>query len=93
MKFEQKADNFDGVVVETNQIATDSLIFNWAQIKGEQSPLTAFVGIAILSEDWQLDIEVFEFTGDVEQAEKTFKRVVESVNFRDSRLRTALSKN
>jgi hypothetical protein len=93
MMFEQKADDFDGVIVATSQIVTDSLVFNWAQIQGEQSPLTAFVSTTELSEGWQLDVEVFEITGDVEQAERTFRGVVESVEYQDSRLRTALSRD
>ncbi|UCF15496.1 MAG: hypothetical protein JSW59_19015 [Phycisphaerales bacterium] len=91
MLFEQKAREFDGVIVTIDQIVTDSLIFDWAQIKGEKQPSTAFLGTAVLSEDWQLDIEVIEVIGDVEQAEETFMRVVESVNLKDGRPRTALS--
>ena len=91
--FEQKAREFDGVIVTIDQIVTVSLIFDWAQIKGEESPLTVFLGTAVLSEDRQLDIEVFEITGDAEQAEKTFKQIVESVNIEDGRPRTALSRN
>ena len=90
---EQKARKYEGVIVTIDQIVTDTLVFDWAQIKGQKLPLIAFVGTAVLSEDWQLDIEVVEVTGDTDQAEKTFKRVVESVNYEDGRLRTALSRN
>lgn len=90
---EQKARKYEGVIVTIDQIVTDTLVFDWVQITGQESPFTAFLGTAVLSEDWQLDIEVVEITGDADQAEKTFKRVVESVNYEDGRLRTALSRN
>jgi len=82
MRFEQKARKFDGGIVEIDQMVTDSLIFDWAHVKGDQTPLTMFLATAILSDDWQLDIEVYEITGDAEQAEQVFKGVVESVNLR-----------
>ena len=87
-QFEQKAREFDGDIVEINQTVTDLLIFDWAHVKGDQTPFTAFLATTILSDDWQLDIEVYEITGDTKQAEQAFKRVVESVNLEDSRLRT-----
>jgi len=93
MLFEQKAAKLNGVIVSIDQIVADSLIFNWAQIKGQESALTALLGTTVLPEGWQLDIEVFEITGDVKQAEETFKRVVEGVNYRGSLPRTALSRN
>ena len=82
MRFEQKARKFDGGIVEINQMVTDSLIFDWARVKGLETPLTMYLATAILSDDWQLDIEVYEITGDAEQAEQTFKSVVESVSLR-----------
>ena len=82
MRFEQKARKFDGGIVEIDQMVTDSLIFDWAHVKGDQTPLTMFLATAILSDDWQLDIEVYEITGDTEQAEQVFRSVVESVNLR-----------
>jgi len=89
MQFEQTARKFDGAIVEINQIVTDSLIFDWAHVKGEEMPLTLFLATTILSDDRQLDIEVYESTGDAEQAEQVFNQVIESVNLEDSRLRTA----
>lgn len=89
MQFEQTARKFDGAIVEINQMVTDSLIFDWAHVKGEEMPLTLFLATTILSDDRQLDIEVYEGTGDAEQAEQVFNQVIESVNLEDSRLRTA----
>lgn len=86
MLFEQKALRFNGTIVTIDKIVTDSLIFDWAQIKAEQPPLTAFVGMAELPEDRRLDIEVFEITGNAEQAENTFRRIVESVKIKNSPL-------
>ena len=60
---------------------TDTFFIEWAHVKGQETPLTMFLGTAILG-DGQFDIQVLEITGDAEQAEQVFKRVVESVNLR-----------
>ena len=85
MRFEQKARKYKGLIVEIDQMVTDSLIFDRARVKGNESPLTAFLATTILPGDWLLDIEVYEITGDVELAEQAFNRVVESVKLEDSR--------
>jgi hypothetical protein len=89
MRFEQKARKHNGQIVEINQKVTDSLIFDWARVTGDEMPLTMFLATTILPGDWQLDVEVYEFTGDAEQAEQVFNRVVESVDLEDNRPRTA----
>lgn len=89
VRFEQKAREYNGGIVRIDQKVTDSLIFDWARIEGQEMPLTMFLATAILPDDRRLDIEVYEFTGDAEQAEQVFNQVIESVNFEDSRLRTA----
>lgn len=92
MLFEQKAIEKKGSILPIDQIITDSLIFDCAQIYVEKSLSITFIGTAALSENRQLDIEVSEITGDVKQAEKVFRQIIKKVNFEDSRLRTARNK-
>ena len=82
MWFERAAGEADGDIMEINETQTDMLIFEWAHVKGQEEPLTKFLGTAILPDNGQLDIEVNETTGDARQAEQVFKGVVESVNLR-----------
>ncbi len=82
MRFEQEAAKANGDVIEIDEMPIDMLIFEWAHVKGQKSPLTMFLGTAILPDNGQLDISVIEFTGDARQAEQVFERVAESVNLR-----------
>ena len=79
--FEREMDKYGGVIIEINEMRTDTFFIEWAHVKGQETPLTMFLGTAILG-DGQFDIQVLEITGDAEQAEQVFKRVVESVNLR-----------
>ncbi len=82
MRFEHEADKVNGDIIEINEMRTDMLILEWAHVQGQETPLTKFLGTAVLLDDGQLDIEVIEITGDTKQAEQVFKSVVESVNLR-----------
>lgn len=88
IRFEQEAAHAGGDIIEISETQTDMLIIEWAHVRGRKTPLTMFLGTAILPDDGQLDIKVYEITGDTEQAEEVFKRVVESVKL-DGGLRTA----
>jgi len=90
MRFEQEFE-VRGVVIQTDQIHTDTLIVEWAHVAGEEMPLTMYMGTAELPDNRQLDIEVYEITGDSEFAEQVFRAVVGSLNFKDNRLLTAVS--
>lgn len=85
MRFEQKALKVGGVVVRADLMQTDTLIVDWAHVTGEETPLTAFLGTARLPDNRQLDIEVYEITGNAELAERVFKRIVNSLKFEDGR--------
>ncbi len=89
LQFDQKAREHDGKIVETDRMDTDSLTFDWARIQGRNIPLTMFLATTVLPDDRQLDIEVYEYTGDADWAEQAFRGVVERVSLQDSRLRTA----
>ncbi|MHC4704810.1 MAG: hypothetical protein ACYTFQ_30045, partial [Planctomycetota bacterium] len=78
-RFQREAAKVGGGIVEMDEMRTDTLIFVWARIRGQEMPVTKFVGTTILPDDRQLDITVMEFTGDTEQAESAFRAVVESV--------------
>jgi len=93
LRFEQKAREDNREIVEIDQKVTDSLIFDWARFRGNETSLTIFLATTILPGDWQLDIEVSEITGDAEQAEQVFNRVIESVNLEDGRPRTAAGRH
>lgn len=84
VRFQRQAARVGGAIVEMDEMRTDTLIFVWAHIGGQETPVTIFVGTTILPDDRQLDITVMEFTGDTEQAESAFRAVVESVTL-DSR--------
>ena len=81
MRFEREKDKIDGVIIEINEMQTDTFIIEWAHLKGQKTPVTMFLGTMNL-DDGQLDIQVIEVTGDAEQAEQVFKGIVESVNLR-----------
>ncbi len=89
LRFEQKAREFNGGIVEMDRKGTDLLIFDWARVEGNEMPSTAFLATTVLPDGWLLDIEVYEISGDAEQAEQAFHRVIESVRFDDGRPRTA----
>lgn len=91
--FQQKALEFNGEIVSSGRIETDSLTFNWARIDSEESTVTTFIGRTVISQDWQLVIEVREITGYIDQAEKVFMQIVENVNYKRPRPRTAFGGN
>ncbi|TKJ36712.1 MAG: hypothetical protein CEE38_10430 [Planctomycetes bacterium B3_Pla] len=90
MRFEQEFE-VRGVVVRTDLIHTDTLIVGWTHVTGEEMPPTMYMGTAELPDNRQLDIEVYEITGDSGFAEQVFRAVVGSLNFKDNRLLTAVS--
>ena len=85
MRFEQKAVEVGAVVVRADLMQTDTLVVDWAHVTGEEMPLTLFLGTARLPDNRQLDIEVYEITGNAELAERVFKRIVNSLKFEDGR--------
>ncbi len=91
MRLEQKALRNGGVIVQMDQMQTDTLIVDWAHVAGEEIPITIYMGTAELPDNRQLDVEVYEITGDAELAEQAFRAVVESLSFKDNRLLTAVS--
>ena len=101
-KFEQKASVVNGTIVKTDQIRNGMLTIDWAHIKkppasgvlsprqdvlpGRDRPLSLFFGTTEMPNDRRLDIEVRQIIGDTDLAQEVFKRVTESLNFKDNHL-------
>lgn len=79
MRFEQVY-GIKGELLEEDRIRTDTLVFEWVRVRGHQTSVTMFFGTAVLPDATRLNIEVIETTGDVDQARKVFKLVVQSVH-------------
>lgn len=89
MRFEQtrqRRAGADGTIVKTGQIRKGMLTIDWAQIKRPQTLQNLFFGTADLPNDRRLNIEVHQVRGKTSTAQETFKRIVESLNFKDNRL-------
>jgi len=93
MWFEREAEEANGDIAEINEKPTDMLIFEWARVKGREDPLTILLGRADLPGGGQLDIKVFESTGDSRQAEQVFNSVVENVNLDSGRRTVGVERN
>ena len=79
MWFEREKGKVDGVIIEIDEMRTDTFIMEWAQVKAHEGQLTMFLGAVSLPDDGRLDIQVVEVTGDAKQAEQVFGSIVESV--------------
>ncbi len=86
IKFEQKASEFNGEIVKTDQTNTEVLTFDWALIEKPKTSLSLIFGTAKLPNNRQLDIEVHQIMNDSEMAEQAFTRIVKSLNFKDNQL-------
>ncbi len=86
IRFEQKASEFGGTIVRTDQIRIAALTVDWVHIQKPEILLDTFMGTAALPNNRQLDIEVYQVTGDTELAEQTFKAIVKSLDFKDNQL-------
>jgi len=91
MRFEQKAFELEGRIAKIDQTKTDTLIFDWALIEKPQTPLSFIFGTAKLPHNRQLDIEVHQIMSDAGMAERTFKRIVKTLSFKDNQLLKVVS--
>jgi len=88
-KFEQKASVVNGTIVKTDQICNGMLTIDWAHIKkppANSPPISLFFATTEMPNDRRLDIEVRQIIGDTDLAQEVFKRVTESLNFKDNHL-------
>lgn len=86
MQFEQKASEVDGEIIKTDQRQAGALTFHWALIRKPQTALSFIFGTTVLPYKRQLDIEVHQVINDSEMAERTFERIVDSLDFEDKDL-------
>jgi len=104
--FEEKASTAGGVIAKTGQIEIGRpgfsfakgsqngglLTIDWAHIKRSKTLFDTFFGVVQLPNNHQLNIEVYQATGDTDLAEEIFKSVTESLKFTDNQLLEAGSK-
>lgn len=83
VRFEQRASAINAVVKQTNQTHIDTLTIDWARIEIPELHLSIFFGTSRLPGNHQIDIEVGQTAGEVELAERIFKRIIESLKFED----------
>ncbi len=62
------------------------LTFHWEHLKKQQRLYDCFLAAAELPNGRRLDIELHQFTGEAESAEKTFRKILQSVEFHDVKL-------
>jgi len=82
--FEQKAFDVEGEIVKVDQVTKDTLTFNWVHIENPKTSLIFIFGTAKLPNNRRLDIEVQQVMDDTEMAERTFKRIVKTLSFKDN---------
>lgn len=83
--YEQVAVEVEGAVIEMNQEQVNGLTVDWAHIERPDVFLSIFAGTAKLPNDRRVNIEVRQFTNDVDCAEDVFRRIIESLAFEDDR--------
>jgi len=59
------------------------LTFHWEHLRKQQGLHDCFLAAAELPNGRRLDIELHQFTGEAEPAEKTFRKIMQSVEFND----------
>jgi hypothetical protein len=94
--FEERASELGGVIAKTGQTPVGGPgsasqggfpgLIEWVQIIKPRTLYDAFVGIAQLPNNRQLDLEVYQNTGDIDLAEGVFEQMAESLSFEDNPL-------
>lgn len=84
--FEQKASEVGGAIINMGQTRKDTFTIDWAHIINPEMLLNTFFGTANLPDNRRLSVEVHQIFGDGELAERAFKSIVKSLNFKDNQL-------
>jgi len=84
--FEQKASEVEGTIIKTDQKQMDTLTIDYTHIQKPEVFLDMFLGVTKLPNNRQLNIEVYQITGDSNLAERAFKSIINSLNFEDNHL-------
>jgi hypothetical protein len=85
-RFKQRASAINAIVKQTNQTQIDTLTIDWARIEIPELHLSIFFGTSRLPGNHQIDIEVGQIAGEVELAERIFKRILGSLKFEDNQM-------
>jgi hypothetical protein len=100
MLFEEKTSAVDGVIAKTGRTQTGGprsrfakafqngspLTIDWAHIKKPKTPFDTLFGTVRLPNSRQLNIEVYQTTGDTDLTRRVFGRIAESLRFKNNRL-------
>ena len=91
MWYEQKAVEVEGAVIEMDQEQINGLTVDWAHIERPELLLSIFLGTTELPNDRRLNIEVHQFTNDIDFAEVVFRQIIESLSFKgDQRIENGI---
>jgi len=85
-RFERERDKLGGTIVETGQMQTETVSFDWVHIEKQNKWVNAFYGTAKLPYNRQLDIEIHETLGKLDMAKEVFRRIAESVSLTETPL-------
>ncbi|MHC4482133.1 MAG: hypothetical protein ACYSW4_01150 [Planctomycetota bacterium] len=84
--FQETASDIDSVIVKIHQMRTGMLTIDWAHIQDPETQHSMFFGIVELPNGRQLEIAVLQATEDAGRAEQVFKRIAETLTFKDNQL-------
>jgi hypothetical protein len=86
MVFDKKASEVGGAIENTGLSQAGPLTINWAYIIKPQTLYDTVLGLAHLPNNHQLDIEVYQTTGDIDLTKRVFNHIIESLQFEDNQL-------
>ncbi|UCG49468.1 MAG: hypothetical protein JSU94_06730 [Phycisphaerales bacterium] len=85
-RFESKAAEIEGRIVKVGRAEAGEITIDWAQMEKAKTLFSMFFGTGRLPDNRQFEIEVTEIAGERAMAERVFKKIVESISFRDEGL-------
>ncbi len=86
VRFEQERLEVGGKIVKTDLTQIGAIAVDWVHIQERSVSFNMFFGTAELPYNRQIEIEVWESTGNVDSAERVFRRITESLGLTDSPL-------
>lgn len=84
--FEQKAAEVNGSILEKGQQQAGALTVDWIHLKKPELLLNSFLGTIELPYNRRLNIEVHQITGEADDVEKVFRRILDDLNFEENQL-------
>jgi hypothetical protein len=83
-RLERKAAEMQGQIAEEGQIQTASAAIHWARITWPRTTASMFFGTTPLTKNRQLDVTVFQHTGDIKRARHIFDLLAQNLEFESS---------